>query len=163
MLDSLSTLVPVLVAISLASERLIAILKSLIPALKDERKTAAGEVDLQADRGRQLTVQAVALATSYVTVALAFSKWSPTYSVPIGGNNYSVAALALLGSGGSAFWNNVFGYTKAVKDVRTAQKATVTLDNRLRAEQHGLVTDESRLTGARSSATDRADTLARRN
>ncbi len=140
MLDKLSILVPVLVVISLASERLIAIIKSVFPGLQEERKTPAGDIDLQADRRRQLSVQVLAFVTSYISVALAFGKVSPIDGVAIGDVQYSVAALALLGSGGSAFWNNILGYTKAVKDIKTADKAKLTLQNRLSAKDAGYAT-----------------------
>lgn len=137
MLKTLDTLVPILLAIALASERLIAILKTIIPPLAEQQTTPAGEVDLKQDKGRRLTLQLLAIVTSYVSVGLAFNTWSPL-STPIADIPVSVLALTLLGSGGSAFWSSVMGYVKAVKDIKTTQRADTILKYRLNAQQSGV-------------------------
>lgn len=72
-------------------------------------------------------VQLLAIGTSWVTVSLAFNSWNPTTAITINGTSFSLAALALLGSGGSAMWNNVLGYVKAAKDVRIGEKESASV------------------------------------
>lgn len=138
MIDALDSLVPFLLAISLASERLITILKTAVPWLAEEQKTDAKEVDLQRDKSRRLIVQGTAIAASLATVMLVFNTVNPMQRVPIGGNQYSILVLAILGSGGSAFWNNILGYTKALKDVKTVEKAANNLEYQARASDLGV-------------------------
>jgi hypothetical protein len=142
-MDTLESVIPLLLAISLASERLVTIIKTMIPWLAKETKTQAMEENLEGDRARRLIVQAIAIGTSWLTVGLSFSHWKPWDTVSVGGSSYAVIALALLGSGGSALWNNLLGYTKAVKDVRTVEKASLSLDYHTQATQKGVVATDS--------------------
>jgi hypothetical protein len=119
-LEGLSTL---LLATSLATERLIAILKTVVPSLAKEEITAEREVDLQADKKRRLVLQGLAIVASYVTVALVFDTWCPWKKVELGEWSYYQGVLAFLGSAGSAFWAGVVGYVKEVKDAKTVEVA----------------------------------------
>jgi len=122
-LSELEGLSALLLATSLATERLIAILKTMIPWLARENTTAEKEVDLKADMQRRLVLQGLALVASYVTVALVFDTWCPWKKVALGEWSYYQGVLAFLGSAGSAFWAGVVGYVKEVKDAKTVEVA----------------------------------------
>jgi hypothetical protein len=126
-LDVLDVLATVLLGISLGVERLLSIVKTLAPRLTEEKKTAAGEVDLVADRPRRMLLQVLAFVASWVTCGLLFDSFNPFATVDIGGRPFAIVLLALLGSGGSALWNNVLGFTKGLKDQRRVLTAEDTL------------------------------------
>jgi hypothetical protein len=132
MIEKLTLLATVLLAISLASERLVAIVKSIIPWLAEDKTNTQGVTDFRADRWRQLIVQLLAIATSYVSIGLAFGTWTLTSNVSTE-IPYPVLAVSILGSGGSAFWRTILGYTSSVKDIKTEVKAQLAAENRRRA------------------------------
>ncbi len=69
-INDLSELATTLLAISLASERVVTILKTTFPVwLADEKKTEAQEVDLVADRSRRLLVLFISFLASWITAA----------------------------------------------------------------------------------------------
>ena len=48
--------------------------------------------------------------------------WNPFDSIEIGSQTFPLLILALLATGGSSFWKNILGYTKAVRDLRLGEK-----------------------------------------
>jgi hypothetical protein len=62
MLPMLSDLVPIMLALSVASERLVTIFKTVFPWLAVESRSPGQEIDLTADRRRRLSVLAIAFA-----------------------------------------------------------------------------------------------------
>lgn len=138
--SDLSATVAVLLAVSLATERLVAILKTLAPAWLAEKPAEAAEVDPAADKGRRLRVQAIALICAWVTAAfLVEGGWDPLGTVALGRMDAPVWLVGLLASGGSAFWAQLVGWTGALKDLRRQQSVvealTVTREVRARAER----------------------------
>jgi hypothetical protein len=130
MMDQFSSLVAILLAISLATERLVTIVKTIWPnSLGEESLDSNGIVDQKKDRGRKLIIQFLSflfawLTSSFLTGAesLDLFGW-----IKVGGGDdplkVHVVAVALLSMGGSAFWNNILGYTKAVKDIKVNEKS----------------------------------------
>jgi hypothetical protein len=143
-LDSLTLLATVLLAISLAAERLITTIKTMWPWLAEEKKTDAQEVDLTADRGRRLIVQVGAFAAAWATAGFLADRgtFDPLGSITLGAGvaskTFPVWLVGLLASGGSALWNNVLGYTKAAKDSQQVIKASETMKYHLAAEREGF-------------------------
>jgi hypothetical protein len=138
MINALEVIVTFLLTLSLASERLVTMVKTLVPWLAQEQKTPAQEVDLTADRPRRLTVQMLALLAAWVTSGLVVSgvsqppkislaDFSPFAELAVGSFRLPLFVVAILVSGGSAFWNSVLGYLKALKDVKQVEKASRTL------------------------------------
>ena len=139
MLSALDLLVPFLVALSLASERLVTLVKTLFPWLTVEKQTPAQEVDLIEDRPRRIIVQLLAFAAALITTMLVANTGNPFAQVPVGKElRIPVYLVAFLASGGSAFWNNVLGFTKAAKDVKQVEKASVTLNYHAQAALQGV-------------------------
>jgi len=100
--NSLSVVVSLLVALSVASERLVAIIKGLVPFLNQEN------LDPTREGWRASALQGLAVASGVTTTLLA----RPLIpSVAPGWDNLpGLLALGLLASGGSGFWSSVQGY-----------------------------------------------------
>ncbi|HVP39430.1 MAG TPA: hypothetical protein VMS93_09640 [Candidatus Saccharimonadales bacterium] len=142
-IDLLNSVIPVILAISLASERLVTILKTAFPWLAQEKTLAPGQTDPQADRSRRLLVQGLAVATAYVTTGWFARSLSPLAAVPLGTSaasaaNLPVCLVALLASSGSALWSNLLGYTKAVKDSQAADQAMKSMSLQEQARRIGM-------------------------
>ncbi len=119
-LDNLSDLSAVLLAISLATERLVVILKTVFPKLGEERPPEPGESSDEADRMRRLSVLGVAYVCALATAWLIADGWTIEYGA--GKRAISIFGVALLASGGSAFWTQVVGFASAAKDVRKMER-----------------------------------------
>ena len=116
-LDNLSEFSTLLAAISLATERLVVIVKTIFPRLGAARPGApTGVSDDEADRWRRLSVLGVAYLCALVTVWIIADGWTIEY----GRNNRSVSifGVALLACGGSAFWAQIVSFASAAKDAR---------------------------------------------
>ena len=116
-LDNLSELSTLLAAVSLATERLVVIVKTVFPRLATPTAaTAAGVSEDEADRLRRLAVLLVAYLCALGTAWIVADGWSIEY----GAHNRSVSifGVALLACGGSAFWAQVVSFASAAKDAR---------------------------------------------
>ncbi|QMW01501.1 hypothetical protein [Spirosoma foliorum] len=119
-----------------------------------KKKTDAQETDLVADRLRRILVLLIAFFASWLTAFFVEESLSSsaTYdlimlvkgAIPFGDGKGAVKLpvpiIGLLASGGSSLWNNVLGYTKAVKDIRSQQKANESLTYQQNAKKLGLTT-----------------------
>jgi hypothetical protein len=106
----LATIVGLLVGLSVASERLVEIVKNLTPVLRDEKPTERGE------GRRQAALQILAVAAGILTAYLA-RPVIPDGVFPITDRYTATLALGLLASGGSGFWNSVLTYVLNLKDL----------------------------------------------
>jgi hypothetical protein len=112
-IGNLSTIISVLVALSIASERLVEIVKGLCSFLNKENS------DPTKERLRRATLQALAVVAGIVTALLAHPAMKdimPGFSDHWTG----IVALGLLASGGSGFWNAILAYVLNVKDIKKA-------------------------------------------
>ena len=128
MINDLIALATVMIAISLATERLVIIIKTIAPSLGQER-TANGQPDPKADRPRMLLVQAISYIAAFITSSLLTGDWSwKCYEIT---KTLCLAPwqLAVLGMGGSAFWTSIVGYARAVKDIQQQNKAMRMTEN----------------------------------
>lgn len=132
MTDQLIILSTYLVAVSLATERLVTFVKSLIPWLdKTPVDSVSGLPDLPEERKRKIALQILAAIAAWITVSLFIDSFNPLTPVPISADNKMVWPawlLALLSTGGSTFWNDALGYAKAAKDTKRQQRASQRLD-----------------------------------
>lgn len=115
-LNNLTVIVSLLITLSIASERLVEIIKNITPFLSQTNP------DTTKDGLRQAALQTLAVLAGILTTFLA----SPAF--PGMGTGFTnswtvILALGLLASGGSGFWNTVLKYLLAVKD---AQKVETT-------------------------------------
>lgn len=110
--SSLSTLAALIVALSVASERLVEIVKGYVPYLNKAKD------DLVEESRRRSMIQLLAVVAGITTSFLAAPALPPE-TIP--DNWMSKLALGLLASGGSGFWNSIQGYVSQAKEVKKAQ------------------------------------------
>jgi len=112
---NLVALVSVLVALSVASERLVDIIKGLVSFLNQENS------DKRKEGWRRSALQVLAVVAGIITALLA----QPAIKGVVPGlsdNVWGILALGLLASGGSGFWNAILAYVLNVKDIKKAEK-----------------------------------------
>ena len=109
-LDDLTKLLALLVAVSVAAERLVEILKTFI--FKNLSKVLT---DPDQEARRQVKVQVLALVASLLTALLL--RTVGTLAMSWG----ATLALGFLASGGSSLWNSLLGWAKGLKDIRQTQ------------------------------------------
>ena len=114
--ELLYTLAALLVALSVASERLVEIIKGAIPALNNEN------ADLTREGWRKAVIQALAVGSGVLTALLARPALNKVLPDPWDKTGTYVA-LGFLTSGGSGFWNGVLGYIQNVKDIKKSLAA----------------------------------------
>jgi hypothetical protein len=105
----LASIVGLLVALSVASERLVEIVKGAIHFLDNE------QTDADRERIRRVALQVLGVAAGIVTAFLARPA-IPT-ALPVT-DNASILALGLLASGGSGLWNSVLTYALEAKNIQ---------------------------------------------
>lgn len=127
MLTDLSSLLATLIALSVATERLVSIIKNVVPYLSTRQATA------HAERYRAAAVQLLAVAAGLATAYLAQRGQLLPAALP------RWPLLGLLASGGSGFWTSILGYVTSVKDIRksVAWDARVQAAANIRAIAHG--------------------------
>ena len=121
-MTKLTTILSLLIALSIASERLVEIIKGWVPWLncEDPNPTKEGR--------RRAVLQLMAVAAGIVTAYFASGLIpSDVYDAT---TSSGVLALGLLASGGSGFWNSLLTYVTKVKEVKSADATLrkVTLD-----------------------------------
>lgn len=145
--EKLIAVVSILVILSIASERLVEIIKAYIPSLVEDK--VAGDTivnpqqELQKEARRKAKISVLAIAAGIFTAFLAspilagiFKDLFPGSTCPFAagffnfgtdgscGFNFSieglpaVLALGLLASGGSSLWNSVLEYLLKIKDLK---------------------------------------------
>jgi drug/metabolite transporter (DMT)-like permease len=109
--SKLSAIIAILVALSVASERLVEIVKNLIPWLNQQLD------DPMREGWRRAALQILAVGAGIVTALLARPAMEGV--APEGWTEWpGVLALGLLASGGSGFWNSVQTYVSKAKDLK---------------------------------------------
>lgn len=118
-ITTLTKLITFILAISLAGERLVTFLKTLVPWLAG-RATTTPPANDRSDILRKVVVMLLAFSCCILTAYLAaqpdVKTFTRTYGLP-------PAIVGLLASCGSAFWTNILGYLKAISDIKSEQSA----------------------------------------
>lgn len=106
--------VGLLLAVSIASERLVEIVKGLVPYLNEARSDAREEAR------RKVALQVLAIFSGIVTTLLAEASGSlSSNGVPAGWTTpIGIVTLGILASGGSSLWNTVLSYLLQVKNLK---------------------------------------------
>lgn len=115
-MEGVTVFVALLVSLSVASERLVEIVKGLFPFLDQKHEDATRE------GFRRAGLQLLAVIAGVVTAFLA--RPALNQYLPQGFQEHSTPtflALGFLTSGGSGLWNGVLGYVKNVKDIKKAE------------------------------------------
>jgi hypothetical protein len=117
----LTAIVTLILALSVASERLVEIIKGAFPKL-DQRKT-----DEAQETRRRTFLQILAVGSGVLTAWLA-SVYLPaeivTPTEPL-----KILGLGLLASGGSGFWNSILDYFTGLKDIKNAEAKKAQKEN----------------------------------
>lgn len=108
-MDKLITVVGFILAISIASERLVEIIKGVVPYLRDQ------QTEPQKEGIRRSLLQVLAVFSGVGTSLLAKDALPPEIS------NLSTFVLGLLASGGSGFWNAILTYVTGVKNLNKVE------------------------------------------
>jgi|SRR6516165_9789865 hypothetical protein len=113
----LSTILGLLAALSVASERLVEIIKGFVPGLDKHWSTPGWET------ARHAILNFIAAIAGMLTAYVAREAFPTTLHLPSGFLTYVV--LGLLASGGSGFWNSIQDYVNNAKNLkgRQAKKA----------------------------------------
>lgn len=107
-----SSLAGLVVAISIATERIVEIIKGFFPFLSHQ------STDTAVEGRRRATIQLLAAMSGVGTVFLV----APMFPVNSLTDNWlGKAALGLIASGGSGFWNSIQGYVQQAKEVKKAE------------------------------------------
>src|SRR5712692_8748987 len=110
-MDSLESLIQILIALSVASERLVEIIKGLWPLLNQTNP------DPKKEGWRKAILHILAVGSGMVTALLAQSYIADTF--PDGWDRpLGLVVLGLLASGGAGFWNVILSYLLQVKNLK---------------------------------------------
>ena len=118
----LTTIISLLVALSIASERLVDIIKGLVPWLNQQRLKSVEE------GWRKAALQLLAVGAGITTAWLA----SPVVPDFIPHDFIGKLALGLLASGGSGFWNSILTYVTKAKDIKAAEAESKQIEARVK-------------------------------
>ena len=117
--------IAMILAISMAGERIVAIVKTMMPGWFADPADAAPDAPAPsptADRGRRLRVQAVAFVACWVAAAsLMPGGFDLLGTLQMDALALPTAVVGLLAMGGSAFWTQVLGISSALKDLKNAE------------------------------------------
>ena len=116
----LTAIVSLILALSIASERLVEIVKGFIPPLTKPTPNP------QREAVRCSILQILAVVSGIVTSYLAQDYIPKEVSDVVKG--WSVVGLGLLASGGSGFWNSILTYLLKVKDIKTVEAEAAKAD-----------------------------------
>jgi hypothetical protein len=115
--ENLTAAITAIIALSVAAERVVEIVKGIVVWLDKEKE------DPKVEARRRATLQVLAAVAGILVSVLA---WPVTKTLlPATSNPTStVIAFGLLASGGSGFWNSILGYVMSVKALKSADAAT---------------------------------------
>jgi hypothetical protein len=116
--NSISSIAALLAALSVASERLVEIVKNLWPWLNQEN------ADPKIEGRRKSTLQVFAVVAGIITAWLA----NPALPSVLPHSLFTTIALGLLASGGSGFWNSIQTYVNKAKEAKAADAQNKKLD-----------------------------------
>ena len=117
-LSKTTEIVTLLAALSMASERLVEIIKGYFPSLN----TAFENPDEEGKR--RVKIQIIGVIAGILTAALSAGLLPETLYRPGNHEVMSIILVGLMVSGGSGFWNSILTYTAKIKDVKAAQAKT---------------------------------------
>ena len=113
-INNISSVVALLGALSIASERLVEITKGFLPFLSKEATD-----DPNKERLRKALLQILALLAGLLTAWL--TKETSTIQSLIPDTKLAWIPLGLLASGGSGFWNSIQTYLGKAKELKKAE------------------------------------------
>ncbi len=130
-MDNLEAIMAVLIALSVASERLVEIIKGFFKWLDKEN------ADEKQERYRKIVLQVMAVAAGIVSSLLAYPAISGLAFFPTEktGQTLMIIALGLLASGGSGFWNSFQTYVRKAKDLKSTAEKIMKMDEEMKLQE----------------------------
>lgn len=119
--SQLENIITMLIAISIASERLVEIIKGYFPWLNLENQ------DPVIEGRRKSALQILAVVAGIVTAFLTQPFVAGSFSA-IKHPDLMTLCIGLMASGGSAFWNVILNYLLQVKNLKKQQVSSVKTD-----------------------------------
>lgn len=116
---TLTLYVSLLIGMSVATERLVEILKGAVPQLYTK------QADRRHESLRCIAVQLIAVACGALTALLAKDFLPPGRMQDVAGKPWGALGLGLLLSGGSGFWNSILTYLVGLKDLQKQEAAKI--------------------------------------
>ena len=118
-IDSLPAVITLLIALSVATERVVEIIKNLVPQRDKESLDPKGEGRRRAALHGLATVAGIAIALlSWPIFSDAIPHMKEADSQP---KITTMLALGLLASGGSGFWNSILTIVLNLKELKTTE------------------------------------------
>lgn len=124
-INKLVAIVSILITLSIASERLVEIIKGFFPSLNREILD-----DPKNEAWRKAKISILAVLSGIVTAGLSISLLKAPLKDFSGLDltdksqlAFAIIALGLLASGGSAFWNSILEYLLKIKDLKKVEVA----------------------------------------
>jgi expansin (peptidoglycan-binding protein) len=113
-MNQFTSIVTALVALSIASERLVEMIKSLVPYLNEK------QMDPMKEARRKAALQLLAAVAGVVTAFMAQPALDA--SIPTGWQTpLGMVVLGLFASGGSGFWNSIQNLAQGAGNLKGAQ------------------------------------------
>lgn len=109
----LSAFVALMIGLSVATERLVEIIKGMFEMLNCERETAVAE-------GRRKSALQILAVLAGIATAWAASPYIPV-ELARPTESWHIIGLGLLASGGSGFWNSIATYVLKLKDLKEVE------------------------------------------
>lgn len=121
MTADLTKLVTLILGISLSSDRLVTLLKSIFPQLAAPPASAGDEpANTWQEITKKVSLMVFAFFCSFITALLFPECKDGIFNMGILGN-VPAWFIGLLASAGSAFWTNILGYLSSLKDLKIQQ------------------------------------------
>jgi hypothetical protein len=117
-MEKLMPIVGIILALSIASERLVEIIKGVIPWL-NKKKLDEENNETKTEGMRCACLQTLAVLSGVLTAFLARDYIPKEIAEPTKG--LAIIGLGLLASGGSGFWNSMLTYFTNLKDIKKAK------------------------------------------
>lgn len=154
MLQDITKLVSLILGISVASDRLITIIKSIWPSLAAPAGSAAEGPKNNLEVFKKVFLIVISFLCCFATSEL-LSHNGVTFPVAAGAlGSVPLWAIALMATGGSAFWTNLLGYFSALKDV-TNLKALASKTQIDAAAEHSFSASQDKRVRAKAAKTVR--------
>lgn len=113
-MDSIELYIGAILGLSVATERLVEIVKGFVPAL------SVAKTDPKEEERRKALIHVLSTVCGVITAFLSFGALpSAIRDHPILQSDHITAlALGILASGGSGLWNSLLGYTNQAKELK---------------------------------------------
>lgn len=130
MLESLTQFVTILLALSIAAERLVELVKGWFSSLNGT------DLDADRERKRQLIIHGMSLAAAFVVVYLAQDYIISSLRLKNSSDKLLeqlppglYISFSILASGGSSMWNSILTYLLSLKNLKQQQVVDKVVDN----------------------------------